>query len=565
MTPETIPEAVVVASTDRRRRRISLIWIIPAVAVLIAAWLAWHTLSSRGPTITITFDSAEGLQAGQSTVKFKDVQMGLVETIRVASDLRNVIVTVRMNPEAVPLLNDQTVFWVVKPQLFAGNVQGLGTLLSGSFIGMLPTVGHPSGRHSFVGSEDPPVLQTEVPGRTFMLHASQIGSLNLGSPVFYRDLEVGVVLGWDLGKLAENVTIHAFVRAPFDQYVHDESRFWNASGVSVQLGAEGLKVQVESLKAVLLGGIAFETPPEAIDSAVSHEGQSFTLYASQDAASSAAYRWRVAFVSYFESSVAGLGVGAAVTFRGLRVGHVTDVRLEYDPTVGHVRVPVHFYLEPDRIAQANRAPWVDAQKVIRGLVAKGLRAQLQSASLLTGQLEVALELVPNAAPAEMSMEGDVIVLPSVAGGLGGMMQSVQQVLDQVSAMPLRQIGENLNRAIQGMSDVVNGAQVKDALTSLQASLADAEQLIQHADASGSPLLKRLPQMANELDQALARASKLVGSLDEGYGDNSKFKRDLDRLLDQTNDTVRSVRVLADILSRHPEALIRGRNDKGVEP
>jgi len=230
-----------------------------------------------------------------------------------------------------------------------------------------------------------------------------------------------------------------------------------------------------------------------------------------------------------------------------------------------VRVPVHFYLEPERIAQANLAPWSDPPKVVRGLVAQGLRAQLQSANLLTGQMEVSLDFVPGATPGEMGMEGDVIVLPSVAGGLGGMMQSAQQVLDQVSAMPLRQIGENLNRAIQGMSDVVNGAQVKDALNSLQASMADVQQLIQHADAGGTPLLKRLPQMASELDQTLARAAKLVGSLDDGYGDSSKFKRDLNRLLDETNDAVRAVRVLADILSRHPEALIRGRNDKGVEP
>ncbi len=565
MSTDTIPDAVVIASGGLRRRRISLIWIIPAMTVLIAAWLAWHTLSSRGPTITITFDSAEGLQAGQSPVKYKDVQMGLVETIRVADDLRNVIATVRMNPEAVPLLNDKAVFWVVKPQLFAGNVQGLGTLLSGSYIGMLPVAGGRAGQRSFVGSENPPVLQTEVPGRTFLLNATRIGSVSLGSPVFYRDLEVGVVLGWDLGKLAEDVTIHAFVRSPFDQYVHDGSRFWNASGVSVQLGAQGLKVQVASMKAVLLGGVAFETSPDAIDSAVSADRHAFTLYDSQDAAGSAAYHWRVPFVSYFDSSVAGLGVGAPVTMRGLRVGRVTDVRLEYDPTSGHVRVPVHFELEPERIERAHQAPWGDPPKVIRGLVANGLRAQLQSANLLTGQMEVAIEFLPDAPPAEMSMEGDVIVLPSAAGGLGGIMRSVQQLLDHVGAMPLQQIGDNLNRTMLGLNNVVNGEQLKDALASLRTSLADMQQLMEHADSGASPLLKRLPQIATELDQTLARAAKMVGSLDEGYGDTSKFKRDLDRLLEQTNDAMRSIRALADILSHHPEALIRGRNDKGVEP
>jgi paraquat-inducible protein B len=259
MTDLTQPTAAVRSRVDRRRR-ISLIWAIPVVTVLIAAWLVWDTYSKRGPIITITFDSAEGLQAGQSHVKHKDLDMGLVQSLALTRDLEHVLVTVQMNREAGPLLTDRTQFWVVRPRLSGTSISGLSTLLSGSYIALLPAAEGGKQERHFTGLENPPVLQSNIPGRTFLLKADRIGSVSPGSPIFYRDLPVGEVLGWDLGDMAETVTIHAFVRAPFDQYVHDDSRFWNASGISFKLGPEGVKLQLESLQALLLGGIAFETP-----------------------------------------------------------------------------------------------------------------------------------------------------------------------------------------------------------------------------------------------------------------------------------------------------------------
>src|SRR3954447_1300961 len=238
------PPAAVVRSPIDRKRRLSLIWAIPVVTLIIGAWLAWQTLSERGPLITITFETAEGLQAHQSHVRHKDVDMGVVQKIALTPDLRRVQVTVRMNQEAAPLLTDKAQFWVVRPRFFAGAISGLQTLFSGSYIDLLPSAEGGDQKRDFVGLENPPVLQSDVPGRTFLLRAKRIGSLNLGSPIMFRDLEVGEVLGWDVGEMARNITIHAFVRAPFDKYVHDNSRFWNASGAKVQLGPSGVQVQV---------------------------------------------------------------------------------------------------------------------------------------------------------------------------------------------------------------------------------------------------------------------------------------------------------------------------------
>jgi paraquat-inducible protein B len=239
------PPSAVVRSRIDRKRRLSLIWAIPVVTLFIGAWLAWETISERGPLITITFETAEGLQATQSHVRHKEVDMGVVQKIALTPDLKRVQVTVRMNKEAEPLLTDQAQFWVVRPRFFAGSITGLSTLVSGSYIDLLPSGQGGPAKRDFVGLENPPVLQSDVPGRTFLLQANSIGSLNLGSPITYRDLEVGEILGWDVGEMARDITVHAFVRAPFDKYVRDNSRFWNASGASVHLGANGLQLQVQ--------------------------------------------------------------------------------------------------------------------------------------------------------------------------------------------------------------------------------------------------------------------------------------------------------------------------------
>ena len=469
-----------------------------------------------------------------------------------------------MNREAEPLLTDRAQFWVVKPRFSAGNISGLSTLLSGSYIALLPAAEGGTKERHFTGLENPPVLQSNIAGRTFLLKANRIGSVSPGSPIFYRDLSVGEVLGWDLGDMAETVTIHAFVRAPFDQYVHDDSRFWNASGISLKLGAEGVHLQLESLQALLLGGIAFETPAAARASASSAENQSFTLYADQDAANQAGFRRRLPYLAYFQGSVSGLGPGSSVTFQGLRVGEVTSVNLEYDPKSNSIRAPVRFEIEPERIADMHLAEARGPVANTRMLVERGLRAQLQSANLLTGQQMVALTIVPDAQPAEMQVEGEVIVLPTVPGQFTGLANSASQLLAKLDQMPFEQIGANLNDTLHGFNDLANSRELKQSLASLQGTMASAQVLVKRLDAGLTPALKQLPSLVSDLQNTLTQTNKLLVSTDTGYGDNSRFSRSLDRLMSQLNDMARSFRALADLLARHPEALVRGRTTTGPE-
>ena len=552
--PRVIPHA-----TTRRSRRISVIWIVPLVALAIGAWLAWDTLSKEGPTIKISFEGGEGLQPGQSQLKYKDIVFGTVKSLTLAPDKTHVIVTVATTREAEPLLTEGTLFWVVKPRLFAGNISGVETLLSGSYVGMLPAPKAGKSERDFVGREDPPLLGAYVPGRTFLLKSKRIGAVSVGSPIFFRDLNVGEVLGWDIADMAEYVTIHAFVRAPYDSYVHDETRFWNASGVSIKLGGTGVDVQMESLKALLLGGVAFETAVADIHTAETPENHVFPLFDNRDTANAASYTRKIPAISYFSGSVSGLAPGAAVTVHGLKVGEVTDVRLTYDAAKDAVLAPVRYEIEPERVVGVGKRVFKTDAESVQALLKQGLRASLQSANLITGQQNVALDFVTDAPEAEVSMDGPDFVVPAgEGGGFAGLTASATELLNKVNTLPFEQIGKNLDGILKSTNDMAQGPQMKKALTDLAGMIASAQTMIRNLDT------KQLPELVSGLQKTLTSANKLVLSLDSGYGDDTKFNRDMDRLLAQANDALRSIRALSDLLARHPEALIKGRPAGALE-
>jgi paraquat-inducible protein B len=556
------PPTAVVHSRLDRRRRLSLIWAIPIVTALVGAWLAWHTLAARGPLITISFETASGLVAGQSHVRTKDVDMGVVEHIGLSQDLQRVVVTVRMNREAEPLLTNKAQFWIVKPRFFAGALTGLETLVSGSYIALQPSGPGGTRERHFAGLETPPVLTFDVPGHTFLLQTARLGNIALGSPVFLHGLEVGEVLGWDIAHMANSVTIHAFVRAPFDQYVHDTTRFWNASGATVQLSANGLELKLESLRALLLGGIAFETPNAQPGQPVAGQNHVFTLYGSQQEAEAAGFPYRIRFLSYFSGSVSGLQVNAPVTLRGIPIGEVNGVTLRYDKPTDSVVVAVRYEVEPERIADLKMPAASDLEASLSDLVKRGLRVRLDTTSVITGQKDLALEFDPHASPAALGVQNGVFILPALGTGSTDIGSAAAALMAKLQAIPFQQIGDNLNQTLAAMNGLVNSTQLRDSVESLRATLANAQALTKHLNAASGPLLDRLPAIARQLDSAVQRVNTLVGSLQTGYGHNSTFNDNMRRLLLQLTDTARSFRVLADLLTRHPEALIRGRAGAG---
>ena len=536
-TPPKEPAAAV------RRSRISLIWLIPLVAAVIAAWLGWRTVSQEGSTVTLTFRSADGLTAGQTRVRHKAVDLGQVETIRLSDDMSHVIVKMRMRREADPYLTGNARFWVVRPRITSGSLSGIETLVSGSYIEMDP--GNRDGERTteFTGLEQPPGVRTGEPGRTFTVKAQRLGSLGPGAPVFYRDITVGEVLNYDIGDGTGPVAVKLFIRAPYDSFVRRGTHFWNASGLSVQIGSEGVHVEVASLQAVLSGGVAFDSPSRSkADAAEADPGTEFPLFNNYGEAQASGYSTKLAFVTYFESSVRGLSRGAPVEFFGIQVGTVSSVNLDLNPATGDARVRVRLEVQPERIMSEDEVKTDDTMESTRRLVQRGMRTQLQTVSYLTGQRVVALDFVANPRPADVVMEGGDIVLPSQGGGLDNILVAASDIAGKLDRLPLDQIGQNLNGALRSASGAMNSVQ----------------DLVKKADAGLTPTLKRLPEITASLQEAVAKAGRTAGSIEASYGSNSQFGRELERAMTQVGDTARSIRLLADFLDRHPEALIRGR-------
>lgn len=542
------PSRAEVPAARRRRSRFSPVWILPLLALAVAGYLAFTSIRTEGPTITVTFKSGDGLVAGQTRVLHKAVQLGTVQNVRLADNLQSVVVTLKMLREADPYLTDQARFWVVRPRLSSGSFSGFETLLSGSYIEMDPGARGGPRQAEYTGLENPPGVRSGEPGRTYKLKSPRLGSLTAGAPVFYRDITVGEVLGYDLGDGVGPVTVTVFVRDPYDNFVRQGSHFWNASGLSVQVNGDGVHVEVASMQALLSGGVAFDTPRVTPSPPSLPDGSEFPLYRNYDDAQAAGYTKRQNFVTYFDTSVRGLTKGSSVEFFGIQIGTVTDVALDVDPQTARARAKVKFEVQPERIGTVNASlSAADDLAVARRLVAKGARAQLKTASYLTGSMVLAMDFVPNTPPAELRTEGDEVVVPSVGGGLDNILTAVSDIASKLDRLPLDEIGANLNGTLRAASG---------AATSIQG-------LATRADAGLSPVLSRLPALMASLQDTVAKAGRTVGTLGSSYGADSPFNRELSRALVQVGDTARSIRLLADYLDRHPEALIRGRADYGV--
>ncbi len=567
-TPSVQPSPPAPASAVvQRMPRFQLIWLIPLVAAIVAGYLAWQTIDARGPVVTLTFRTADGLTAGQTKVRHKAVDLGVVESITLAGDLSHVIVKVQMQRAAIAELTDRARFWVVRPRLTGTNISGLDTLVSGAFIeldpGLPAELAGAEQRREFEGLEEPPAIRSDEPGQTFTLRAARIGGIGSGSPVLYRDVTVGEVLRWEFGPQGQDFLVTIFVRRPFDEFVHEGTQFWNSSGLALEVGANGVQLHLDSLQAVLSGAVTFETTVDARATPISKPGAVFRLYRDQDTASAAGYKRRIPFVTRFNTSVRGLAVGASVNVYGITIGTVTDIKLQFDPIGGDSHVDVRFEIQPERILDSGQIDLQSPLEVARNLVKRGLRIQLHTANYLTGQMFLGMDFVPNAAPANVTQLADgTIALPGESGGLDSLTSSATAIAQKLSQIPFEALATDLDGLLRGAGKIANAPELTQSLNSLSQTLNSVQEVVRKFDASAGPAFRRLPEIASSLQATLDRANKLVGSADTGYGGNSQVQRDLERVLSQVSDAARSVRVLADFLTQHPEALIQGRSGKG---
>lgn len=530
-----LPEAVPASS---RWGRIPLVWILPAIVLLAGAFVIIHEKLAQGTSIEIRFHNAEGLEANKTKIRYKDVEIGEVSAIRVSQDRKEVVVTADIHRNARDYLLMDTQFWVVRPRISSAGVSGLGTLVSGEFISI--EVGHSAvKRDHFVGLETPPIVTSDLPGREFVLRADDLGSLGIGSTVFYRHITAGQVVGYTLDPGGAGVTIKIFINSPFDAFVTGATRFWQASGVDMSVNSDGVRLRTESLTSILEGGIAFKSLPDGATAPAAPD-TAFTLYADQDRAMRPTEVEIRSFVLYFNNSLRGLSAGAPVDLRGITVGEVKNLDMEYDAKAGTLSFPVEIELYPQRLRGKPRTGGATAgddsesasRNLLDNLVAHGLRAELKTGNLLTGQKYVGLDVHSDALKEKIHWGSQPAIFPTISSGLDDIQDSVGSIARKLNKVPFDQLSYRL----------------MSTMASLEQTLKSADHLLQNVDSNLAP----------QVSQTLAEARDALKNAKEVLGQDSPLQSDLGSTLLQVSRAAKSISALVDYLERHPESLLRGK-------
>ncbi|MFZ2649028.1 MAG: MlaD family protein [Burkholderiaceae bacterium] len=566
------------------RLRFSLVWIVPLVALLAGIVLVARTLLQAGPLITITFRNAEGLEPGRTEVRYKEVVVGRVNKVGLSPDRGRVLVTVRLDKSASSLAVADTGFWVVRPRIGTAGISGLGTLFSGVYIGADAGETGQEETH-FTGLEVPPFVQRGEPGRSFVLNASDLGSLEVGSPVYYRRTRVGRVVGYSLDPKRDGVDVQVFVESPNEALVTQASRFWNASGIDMSVNAAGLTVNTESLAALVAGGIAFAAAPGAQKgqpAPLAQSGQRFVLYADRKSAMAPpdgpAQRVRM----LFSPSMRGLAVGAPVELLGAEIGSVLSVAMQYDARTQRFPVEVVAEIFPARLGDARRdfmAPLGAAEQsdalFLRQLVERGMRAQLKSGNLLTGQPYVALDIVAKAPKATLDVSTPTPTIPSLPGGTGDLQPQVSEILERIARINFEQIGANLEDTLKNTSAATGTLQdtlrsagsaagaLEQTLTSanlaVQQLAPQLQQVLSSANSAIEQLSPQAQEMLAEVQRSLKSVQATLDTLDRNLSrPDAPLQRNANQALAEIQRAARALRVLGDYLQLHPESLLRGK-------
>ena len=513
---------------------VSLVWIVPVIALLVGISLLVHNHLQAGPVITLTFKTGQGLTAEKTEVKYRNVVIGHVSEVELSEDQKTVIATVKLAKRAENFTREGSRFWVVRPRIGAGGVSGIDTLLSGDFIGADVGTADRRIKH-FTGLEVPPPLTYGEPGKRFTLHTKDLGSLDIGSPVYYRKIPVGQVVAYALAKEGDGVEIDVFINAPNDAYVTENTRFWNASGIDIGVGANGFTLKTESLSSVLVGGIAFRAPEYSRQSPMASEQTRFDLLADEQTALAPPLGKAQYMSLRFTQALRGLKIDAPVEFQGLEIGKVVSIDLDFDPGSDKFPIMVGIAIYPQSLGRAhsrmlqvlNHDPADErgSINIIRSFVEHGLRAQARTGNLLTGQLYISLDFYPNAQKVAFDIAARPVVLPTIPGSLDQLQAQLQAVAEKISRLPLDRIAANLDSSLNGLSVVLNQFSGK-TLPAVQTSLADVSNTLKTANSALS--------------------------------EDSPQREQLSEAIDELGRTSRSLRELSEYLNRHPESPIRGR-------
>jgi paraquat-inducible protein B len=502
------------------------------ILVAVVAWLAL----ARGPELCITFTTGEGLQVGKTLLRYRSVEVGRLEATRLSKDRSHVTAVVRLERNAARLAACGTRFWVVRPHIDGASVSDVSTLVSGPYIAAELSRSNSRCRN-FIGMETPPVVSSSLDGTRFALRATSLGSLDGGSPVYFRHVQVGRVLGYTLRKGGEQVDLDVFVNAPYDRFVTASSHWWRASAFDVRLNADGLRLDTASLASILNGGVQFDSSDYSADKANARAGSAFTLNDDQPDAITTETGIAAPVSLRFRESLRGLAVGAPVDFRGVVIGEVAKIDADRDVARGTFDMIATVNLYPFRLGRRYREALGHGDNsagrdLLRKMIEEGLRGQLRMGNALTGQRYIALDFFAHAPVVHIDVAHGPVELPTVPNTIEELQDQLSSIVSRLDRVPFDQIGTNLDASLKRANTLFKTVN-DDIAPQAQATLFSAQQSFKAARAT--------------------------------LQTDSPLQSDVLRAMAQLRQTLRSVNALADYLERHPESIVWGKAPGPASP
>jgi len=455
MTQQDLPEMDVKPSKRSPWRNLSLVWLVPILALAVSLGVAWQSYSNKGTLVTIVFKDAAGITPKDTTIRFRDVIIGQVEDVTFTKDMSHVEVSARIQKDVAATLAPDTLFWVVRPEVSARGISGLSTVLSGVYIDTAWTPVTASKARAFDGLSETPLIRPGHLGTRVMIRSKNGSSLTPGAPVFFRGMEVGRLDTPRLSETGDSTDVEAFINAPYDKFLTTDSRFWNMAGFSVTLGPSGLNLNVASLGSLLTGGVAFENVVSGGD--VVTDSTMFRLFADEAAARDSIFTQlsanSVKMSVIFSESVSGLASGAPVEFRGLRVGQVSSIGafIAKTPAGSTVNLRAVLSIDPQSLGLSADASAEATRSFIEKLVSEGLRARLATTSIFSSALKIELADIPDATAAKLVNDADgTPIIPSIKSNLPDFTATAEGVLKRINNLPIEAV---MNQAVSLMASV----------------------------------------------------------------------------------------------------------------
>lgn len=574
MSEQDLPEPDI-ARRETPRRGLSAAWLVPVLAIAIAGTVAWRHYAGLGPTVRIVLEQGAGIEAGRTEIRYRDVTIGTVEELTLGPELERVEATARLDPDVAAHLRADTTFWVVRPQISASGVSGLETLVSGAYLGVDWGEGERVARESYEALAAPPRTPPGTPGRRVTLLAEGGSTLSAGAPVFYKSIEVGQIETERLAENSEAIEYEAFIEAPYHHRIGAGTRFWDSSGIALSVGADGIDLNVGALASLLRGGAEFDTlgtPARA-----RAEDTPFTLFRNRETAlrnlqgddPGTALR----FTTRFEGSVRGLSVGAPVEIQGVTIGEVEDLQVRAGGSIGELAVVAVLRVSPGLLGIGTGDP-------DRGLaffersVAGGLRAQLATGNILTGQLYVELAEFPEAGAANLDTGARPYPrLPSAPSDLDRLRGSVQTVLARLQELPLEETLGALNGVLANLETITADDELRRLPGEINSLLASTRAIVSELEAAGlgatlagaateaGTAAEALSQATSGMPALVARLNRVAEAADTAiaaYGQGSTLNTEAVTALREIRQAARAVSNLAQTIQRQPNSLILGR-------